>query len=304
MTPPAPSISVIIPYRNQPDSLLHCLQSIHTQAFDLRRVEVIVVDNGSNSLPIEICSAFEGVRLEREGAPGPGPARNKGATESRGAILAFFDADCVADCNWLAEMDRAFSDDSLQIAGGDMLVAFADPQQPTKLEAYESVFSFRQQEFIEQYGFSATANLAVRRAAYFAVGPFAGIDIAEDREWGRRAARVGFATRFVPGMIVYHSARQSLSELFGKWDRHIRHDFAELAPGPVGRLAWIIRALAIACSPIVATGRIFKSKLLATWRDRFLAAEVLFLLRFYRACRMLALLLGRPYPKLDQAWNR
>ena len=304
MTPSTPLISVVIPYLNQPDSLLLCLGSMDQQKFDMTRVEVIVVDNGSRDLPVEICTSFKNVRLEREQTPGPGPARNKGASVARGDIFAFVDADCVAHRNWLATIEAAFSDDTLLIAGGDMRVAFADAANPTMLEAYESIFSYRQKEFIERQGFSATANLAVRKSIYLAVGPFVGIDIAEDREWGQRAARLGYATRYLPGMIVYHPARRSLSELYVKWDRHISHDFAEREKGPWSGFAWGLRALAIGCSPVFASRRILMSRQLPSWRARSLAALALVMLRQYRARKMLRLLLGRSHPQPDRIWNR
>ena len=83
-------ISVIIPHLNQPDPLRSCLESISRQDFDLSRVEIIVVDNGSHEMPVEICSVGGNIRLVKEVIPGPGPARKlrRGQDFRRAAIFA------------------------------------------------------------------------------------------------------------------------------------------------------------------------------------------------------------------------
>src|SRR5690606_34065228 len=142
-----------------------------------------------------------------------------------------------------------------------------DPARPTMLEAYESVFAYRQREYIERHGFSGTGNPAMRRAVFDAVGPFAGIEVAEDRDWGRRARALGHAIAYVPEMVVHHPARTSFAAIFAKWDRHTAHDWAERGHGPAARLRWLGRAVAVALSPLAEIGRILASDRIATWRE-------------------------------------
>ena len=246
----APLISVIIPHLNQPDRLRCCLTSLQAQSFDMEKVEIIVVDNGSKVLPIESCKAF-GVELFQEITPGPGPARNRGVSLSRGQILAFIDADCVADPDWLmaiaTEMEKT---DGSGILGGDVRIELADPAKLTALEAYESIFAYRQKDYIEKRGFSGTGNLAVRRQILETVGPFSGIELAEDRDWGQRARMLGHHTQFAPRMRVLHPARRSFAELRMKWDRVISHDFKEHVHGRRSKLRWFLLAIAVAMSPM------------------------------------------------------
>ena len=130
-------ISVVVPHFNQGDQLRRCLESLHSQTFDLGKVEIVVVDNGSDVLPSAICAEFPDVRLEHEPRPGPGPARNRGVGVSRAPILAFIDADCFADHHWLATIATVFDDEQVQIIGGDVRIAVADasrslPWKPTR----------------------------------------------------------------------------------------------------------------------------------------------------------------------------
>jgi GT2 family glycosyltransferase len=296
-------ISIVIPHLNQLEFLERCLNSLAAQIarYD---VEVIVVDNGSHQLPHDVCSRHAFVKLEQETTPGPGPARNRGIAAASGDILAFIDADCIAHRDWLHNLVQVFTDDACTaIVGGDVRIDPANPGRITMLEAYEIVFAFRQQHYIEKLGFSGTGNLAMRREAYDAVGPFGGIEIAEDRDWGRRATQRGYRIRYVPEMIIFHPARRTFDELRRKCDRHVSHDYQDSAGRAFWRLRWGGLALAVAVSGIADIRKVIASKRISTARDRFLAAAILIAIRVYRAWRMSSiLLLGSN--KAVRYWNR
>jgi glycosyltransferase involved in cell wall biosynthesis len=305
MTQPAsPQISVIIPYLNQPEHLANCLRSLQQQTFDLNNVEIIVVDNGSRKLPDTICAEFDNVRLIQELTPGPGPARNKGVSISGAPLLAFIDADCIADEEWLSAIAAAFADPRTEIIGGDVRIALANPDCMTMLEAYESIYAYRQREYIERQGFSGTGNLAMPRPIFEDVGPFAGIGVAEDREWGGRASHRGFVIQYLPQMIVYHPARGSLSALRNKWDRHIAHDYFERVHGPKDHVLWTIKSIVLSVSPVWEVVRILHSPRVRSGRHRLLALQALVAIRLYRARRMRAVLKGCQVATNKGDWNR
>jgi glycosyltransferase involved in cell wall biosynthesis len=297
-------ISVIIPHLDQPEGLKACLASLCSQERTAGPVELIVVDNGSKVMPVEICSGF-GVTLLSEPTPGPGPARNRGVSHAAGDILAFIDADCIADKGWLSQIERSFSEDAtLAIMGGDVRIACQNRSRLTLLEAYESVFAYRMKEYIAKQGFTGTGNLAVRADVFAAVGPFGGIDIAEDRDWGQRALKLGYRTHYCPDMIIYHPARRSLAEIAQKWQRHTAHDFARIQSKSGWRIRWILRSAAVGLSPAAELIRIGFSNRLKGWRARGLALLGVILVRFYRSGIMLALAFGANASRLSGRWNR
>jgi len=280
-------ISVVIPHFNQEDHLRSCLASLRVaRAACDAGVEVIVVDNGSRRVPEAVCAAFPEVQLLCEAEPGPGPARNRGAAAAAGDVLAFIDADCRAHPGWLRAIETAFADPATRIAGGDVQVGYADPARPTFLEPYEAIYSYRNQDHIAE-GFSGTGNLATRPEVLRDVGPFAGIGVAEDRDWGLRAGARGHPILWLPGMIVYHPARQSFAELTRKWDRHISHDYEHFALGPLGRLRWTLRAIAVAGSPLFELRTLATSPRISGGRERLLALLCLVRIRAYRGYAML-----------------
>ena len=284
-------ISIVIPHRDQPEALEACLSSLDAQSLARSFFEIIVVDNGSVCLPDDIVARHPGTRLLQELQPGPGPARNLGARNATGAILAFIDADCRAHPDWLRNAKQTLcSSPERTILGGDVRIWRDNTDSSTSIEAYESVFGYRFKLYIEQHGFCGTGNLLVRRADFERIGPFAGIKFAEDIEWGQRARDAGFAFHYVPEMIVFHPARRSMGELYAKWDRHTQH-FLNMARGKPGwKLRWIVRALAVLGSPIVDTAKILSSDRIQGASTRLKAILVLFAIRIHRARKMLSLL--------------
>jgi glycosyltransferase involved in cell wall biosynthesis len=292
-------ISVIIPHLNQPEALDACLTSLEAQSYD-GGIEVIVVDNGSRTLPEDVIARHPSARLLSESRPGPGPARNRGVAASRGDILAFIDADCRAHPDWLRSMVSALASSGPGMAlGGDVRIWRADATRASAIEAYESVFAYRFKLYIEKHGYSGTGNLAMRRADFDRVGPFAGIEIAEDMDWGKRALAAGVRCRYAPDMVVYHPARGSMEELYAKWDRQIAH-YRRMAEGEKAwRLRWILRALLVFASPIAGAFTVMTSDRVEGL-ERFRAIAVMCAVRVHRAATMLSLLRG----ERELVWNR
>jgi hypothetical protein len=179
---------------------------------------------------------------------------------------------------------------------------YLDPANIRFHEPYEAIYSYRNDEHIAE-GFSGTGNLATRPDVLARVGQFAGIEVAEDRDWGLRAGEAGFRIKYLPDMIVYHPPRPNFSDLTLKWDRHIAHDFAE-AKGFVGGLRWIAKAAAIAVSPLIEVPRIATSRRVSGFRERALAFACLTRIRLYRTWRMLEIISpGKTHARAD-TWNR
>jgi GT2 family glycosyltransferase len=301
MNPNKPLISVIIPHLNQPDALQACLQSLHSQSLDRPKFEVIVVDNGSTSLPQAVLERYPGTLLLQENKAGPGPARNRGVQVARGDILAFTDADCRAHPDWLrcalSTIERA---PSRTILGGDVQIWHEPDKAISAIEAYETVFAYRFKLYIEQHGFCGTGNLVVRKPDFENIGPFSGIEVAEDIQWGGQALRAGYTFRYVPDMIVYHPARASFRELCVKWDRHIQHAVNAGSTSRTWQARWLGRALAVLISPAVDWIKVATSPRLQGLLPRGKAVTVLTAIRSYRAYKMVSLSLSGKQVQ----WNR
>lgn len=302
---PAPEISVIIPHLNDAGRLEVCLGALAAQSLGPDRFEVLVVDNGSAAPPAALVASFPGMRLVAEATPGPGPARNRGIALARAPILAFLDSDCIADPGWLAALVARFAaEPDCPILGGAVRIYVEGGGRPNVAEAFDLVYGIRQEWTIARHGFAATANLAVRRDVFAAVGGFAGLHISEDMDWGMRAKAKGFRTRYAPEAVMRHPARRSMADLRRQWDRHISHHWSMQPKTARGRASWVARAMAMAASPVGEIPLILRTDQLAGVRQRLDALQGVARMRLYRARRMVAELVDPASRRRSAQWNR
>lgn len=282
-----PRASVILPHLNTPDLLVRALQSLARQRLGHGWFEVIVVDNGSR-MPLDaVAACFPDVRFLRQPEPGPGPARSLGVVHARSDWLAFMDSDVRVTPDWLETGLAALAEDPSRPLGGTIRIDRADPRRPTPVEAFEEVFSFRQKHYIEQEGYSVTANLMMHRRVHDLAGPFDGIGAAEDMAFGRRAAARGAPTRFLPAMVAFHPARRSLADLRRKYARVDHHLLVNHLDRGGSAASWRLRALAMATSSLPHLPRMLAAPGLAV-ADRLRGLIILFAIRAARARAMWA----------------
>ncbi|MFZ7094167.1 glycosyltransferase [Primorskyibacter sp. 2E233] len=297
------SLTVIIPHLNSPDGLSRCLDALAEQGGTEGRFAVVVVDNGSREMPESVCAQFGFVTLTSESTPGPGPARNLGVRLSSSDILAFIDCDCIAQPGWIDTiLDYLPAHPETGAIGGDVRIAFSDPDSLTGIEAYEAIYGYRFKLYIEQHHYTGSGNMAVWRSVFEKVGGFGGIDIAEDRDWGHRATAMGIRIDYVPDMRIATPARETFQQLARKWDRHIEHDFEKIDSG-VARFRWAVRAAALVVSPVLEVPRVLRSDRVHGARSRWLAFRCLTRIRLYRAGGMIRLLSGKTQRATSETWR-
>lgn len=299
-------LSVIIPHLNEPDDLRRCLVALVSQRSDGISFEIIVVDNGSRAMPHDICAKVVDLTLVRELTPGPGPARNLGAKMAKAELLAFIDADCVAQPGWIAAIFETMANRGRTIfIGGDIQIQPADARRLTAVECYERIYSYNARAYVEQYGFAATGNMAVWKQIFQTVGPFGGIATMEDTDWGQRATRAGYKAIFLPAALVVTPSCKSFPELARRWDRHIAHEFRDVIHGGSGAtIKWLLRAMIIAASTVAEILNILVTDRVLGPRNRLLAFCCLARVRLHRTWRMLVLAVDGDASRLVKTWNR
>ena len=214
-------VSVIVPVFGPAPYLPKCLAALANQTYPKNLFEIVVVDNNDPIRHEDLVSGLPGMRFAHEPVPGSYATRNTGIRVSKGALLAFTDADCIPAPNWIArgveQMDR---DPATAMIGGRIEFAFTNPSQPTVVELYQAIMGFRQQGYLEHDGFAATANMFTRRSVFDEVGPFdEALKSSGDVDWGQRVRVTGAGQRFDAELVVTHPARKTLGELRSKFAR-------------------------------------------------------------------------------------
>ncbi|MDD5100974.1 MAG: glycosyltransferase [Syntrophales bacterium] len=212
-------ISVVVPVFNSEKTVAACLESLYGQT--CKPLEVIVVDNGSTdgteAIIMEMMHRFKDIPAQylRETRQGPSFARNRGAFQARGEIIAFLDADCIADSSWLDRLSRSFDRVEIGAVAGSV-IGF---DRETTIGKFHALFTLRAlpssrlfHEFNLVSGGFPAANLTIRSTLFRSLGgfdeklPF----FAEDHDLCARIYQSGVQIFFNKDAIVYHQHRQSL----------------------------------------------------------------------------------------------
>jgi cellulose synthase/poly-beta-1,6-N-acetylglucosamine synthase-like glycosyltransferase len=179
-----PFVSVIVPVRDGESTLAACLDSILATDYPSDRREILVVDNGSSDGTAALIRSRP-VRYLHEPRRGVSNARNYGIAESRGEILAFVDADCVVETQWLTELARPFEDPEVGAVAGDL--QHVAPTTPAERQAARLLGNWQRFAFTSNPAYPITANAAYRRDVLDRIGGFdPHMTRAQDVELGLR----------------------------------------------------------------------------------------------------------------------
>ncbi|MEI4473707.1 glycosyltransferase family 2 protein [Frigidibacter sp. MR17.24] len=261
---------VVIPHYNDSTRLGRCLSALAPQLAAAPQVAAIVVDNGSTGAEAEALAALRAahpaVSFVTETKKGAAEARNRGVAETGGAegpeLICFLDCDCLPDPDWLARAlaigaTRLAPGGDADLVGGTITLFDETPGPRSGAEAFEAVFAFDNRGYIEQKGFSVTANLLTRRAVFTATGPLIH-GLSEDLEWCRRAVSKGFRLRHDDGLRVGHPSRSDWAALAKKWRRLTLESYGLTGGGAVARATWALRALAMPVSALAHGPRVLR----------------------------------------------
>lgn len=219
-TDPSPTVSVVVPARNEAELLPRTLESLRAQTTD-HPYELIVVDGDSEDRTPEIAREFD-ARL----VPGPGDAighgRHLGAQAARGEWLAFVDADTLVASDYLETMLEYAREEGLSAASSRCRMRGG---RATLMQGViNHVFPRLERPILPGF------NFFVERDAYENAGGFPDVP-NEDTAFSRRLAR-SEPTGYVPDVLVETSPRRiSEAGLTGTLWHYARLDWGRYRAG-------------------------------------------------------------------------
>jgi GT2 family glycosyltransferase len=213
---------VVVPVYNGAETIAACMDSLLALRYPEHRVEVLVVDNGSRDGTADVLLRYDGriVRLE-ESTRGPGAARNAGLRRAGGDVVAFTDADCRVDPDWLTAVVAPLEDPRVGIAGGTIR---AMPPIGDVARFGEIIHDHRRAIEVFEPPYAITMNWASRRAVLQELGGFEErFRRAEDVDLSYRMVQAGYMLAFAPAAVVYHHNEEHLAGLFREGFQHGFH---------------------------------------------------------------------------------
>lgn len=211
-------ISVIIPTYRSWNQLAQCLVALQKQSLSQTEFEVLVINNEPNDPAPEWLSLAGNVALYPQPKPGSYAARNLGLQMAKGKYLAFTDADCFPESNWL-KAGLYHLKEGADLVGGKVEF-FKEVGGDDLTFLFEKTFNFNQKRNVEERGQSITANLFCKKEVQDKVGPFSeNLLSGGDFEWTQKAVKLGFKMVYGHDTLIYHPARKAFKDLISKKKR-------------------------------------------------------------------------------------
>ena len=212
-TSPSTMISVIIPARNEAENIGLLLQSLKAQSYPAHLFEIIVVDDHSTDLTVDIARSFAGVRLVQF-TIGPSNSYKKMALDAgvrfaTGELIVTTDADCHCHTDWLSTLAALYEKDKpvfiaapVSIDRSGSLVGLFQDFDFAILQGITGGSVHRQFHFM-----CNGANLAYTRQAFESVNGFSGID---DIASGDDMLLMHKIWKQFPGRISYLKSKEAI----------------------------------------------------------------------------------------------
>jgi len=207
------SVSIVIPIYNEQATIGECLQSLAAQTY--KELEIILVDDGSTDQTLEIVKnclpSTVHCQLIKQQHKGPGVARNLGASESKGEILVFVDADMTFDKNFIKDLVKP-------IAGGKTIGTFSKNEFVNNAKnIWSRCWNINRnlpstRMISKKYPDQAPVFRAIQKAKFLQVAGFDTNGSYTD-DWSL-SRKLKVESTVAPGAIYYHANPDSLKQVW------------------------------------------------------------------------------------------
>ena len=223
MTPPAGVVAtVVVAAYNEAPTIAACVSSLLAMRIPGGPVEITVVDNGSTDGTRDALASFgKRIRVLTETTRGAGAARNCGIRAAHGPVVAFTDADCVVEPDWLARLIARLAEPAVGIVGGRILSL---PGANRIARFGEVIHDHHEAIEVQEAPYVISMNWASRRDVLLEAGLFdesllRGQDV--DLSW--RIRQAGYRLVYAPDAVVRHHNQHTVWGLAHEGYVHGRH---------------------------------------------------------------------------------
>ncbi|MBC7900080.1 MAG: glycosyltransferase [Saprospiraceae bacterium] len=233
----SPKISLVIPIRDEEESIENLLESINRQTY--QPDEVVLVDGGSTDKTVEIVERMAAgnskIKLIKTDEATPGKARNIGIENAANDWIALTDAGIKLEPDWLAELviaassipprqrKAAASPDQGGELDADIVYGNFSPVNGNFFEKCAAISYVPSQKAVGIRG-KIIASCLLRKGVWEAVGGFPDLRAAEDLIFMEKAEKQDFKIAIAPKAMVFWSLQPALSSTFAKFVLYSKHN--------------------------------------------------------------------------------
>lgn len=229
--------SVILPTFGRPDEVTNFLESMTTQEF--KDFEVIIVDGSLDEILHPVIDTYKpklDLQYFHERGLGASESRNLGCEKAQGDLLVFIDSDCIVPENYFIKVDTF-------LKNNPNVDAFGGPDAADKsFSPFQKAVNYAMTSMLTTGGIRGKKkhvgkfqlrgfNMGIHRDAFFKVGGYSGMQVAEDIDLSMRLIKAGYTTALISEAFVYHRRKASIKifwkQLYfhgkGRIDLHLKH---------------------------------------------------------------------------------
>lgn len=214
-------VSLVIPIKNESDSLAQLIGSIERQTF--QPDEIILVDGGSTDDTVKIaeqfCAENSKIKLVKQRESSPGKGRNIGIETARNEWIALTDAGIELENDWLEKLvEKVLEKPETEIVYGNYA-----PKLNSFFEKIATLAYVPPQNENLIRGITIASYL-MKKEVWEKVGGFPDLRAAEDLIFMELAEKEGFKSVFAPDAMVYWQLRPNLVSTFQKFVLYSKHN--------------------------------------------------------------------------------
>jgi glycosyltransferase involved in cell wall biosynthesis len=207
-------ISVVIPVKNEARKIATCLEAVFSQTH--KPYEVIVVDGHSIDDTVQKASSFP-VKIFYEEYKTRAGANQIGIEHASGDFIAFTDADCIPESDWLEKLLKEFKEGIVGVGGG--IVNLGDGMWERSINIAVGTFLgsansvqgrfFKEKRFVRSI---SGCNSMYRRTDLEQVHGFdVTLGTAEDTELNNKMLKIG-KLLYTPEAIILHNHNRGIKD--------------------------------------------------------------------------------------------
>lgn len=214
------SYSFIIPVYNRPEEIKELLESFKNQK-TTTPFEVVIIEDGSTLSSEDVVREYEddlNISYYKKTNSGPGDSRNYGMHKAQGNYYIILDSDCILPPSYVEKMRTSLAAAYVDCFGGPDAAddSFSNIQKAINyvMTSFVTTGGIRggkkQLDTFQPRSF----NMGLSKKAFKASKGFGDIHPGEDPDLVLRLWDLGFKTRLLPEVYVYHKRRISWSKFY------------------------------------------------------------------------------------------
>jgi cellulose synthase/poly-beta-1,6-N-acetylglucosamine synthase-like glycosyltransferase len=226
-----PTFSIIVPVKNEEKVVGRLLASLSSLNYPVDKTEIVLVEDGSNDNTLKVCTNYATDHLHmkilhRSFSNGKPSALNYGIHNSKGEIIAVFDADNIPDTNALNAVCEYFEDPNVAAVQGKTLSINSRENMLTQFISYESAVYgevyLRGKDVLNLFVHLTGSCQFVRRSVLEKLDGFDENVLSEDIDISARLTDNNYKIRYASDVVAWQESPSTVKSLFKQRTRWFR----------------------------------------------------------------------------------